>query len=329
MKIVRSTTGSKTCDWCRRLAGFFCGKPVGRSPSCTACTYDYADVRKTGHDVWKRHAYCDCRIEYVSSTERYDVENFKKITKAENREKIAQRKTVQTNDDRASEKIAARKALAGVGERTVDMNAGQNYEEVTFGRAENRKRGTVTLTGRMVKSSAFNVWVSDKVRFSRRSQHMLDKELKDAFAKLPKLEGAVKLEVLALDAVEMMNPVSAAYNAVTNQLYVNAAIFEKATRVQLSSDFVGGSKIATALYHEALHWHDAQEHLVSGGHITQENVGDYLTMLHERAKQRLDSTGITADNVGEISAYAYKTYAEARYDEAYTEYRVQQKFRKR
>ena len=161
VKIIRSTTGRETCDWCRRLAG----------------TYDYADVRKTGHDVWKRHAYCDCRIEYVSSTERYDVENFKKLTKAENREKIAQRKAVQANDDRAPEKIAARKALVGVGERTVNMDAGQNYEEVTFGHAENRKRGTVTLTGRMVKSSAFDVWVSDKVRFSRRSQHVLDKEL--------------------------------------------------------------------------------------------------------------------------------------------------------
>ncbi len=101
VKIIRSTTGRETCDWCRHLAG----------------TYDYADVRKTGHDVWKRHAYCDCRIEYVSSTERYDVENFKKLTKAENREKIAQRKAVKANDDRAPEKIAARKALAGVGER--------------------------------------------------------------------------------------------------------------------------------------------------------------------------------------------------------------------
>lgn len=100
VKIVRSTTGSKTCDWCRRLAG----------------TYDYADVRKTGHDVWKRHAYCDCRIEYVSSSERYDVENFKKITKAENREKVAERKAVPANDDRTPEKIAARKTLAGVGE---------------------------------------------------------------------------------------------------------------------------------------------------------------------------------------------------------------------
>lgn len=99
VKIVRSTTGKETCDWCKRLAG----------------TYDYADVR-SGHDVWKRHAYCDCRIEYVSSKERYDVQNYKRITKAENREKIAKRKGVETNDDRAPEKIAARMALAGVGE---------------------------------------------------------------------------------------------------------------------------------------------------------------------------------------------------------------------
>lgn len=100
VKIVRSTTGRETCDWCKRLAG----------------TYDYADVRKGGHDVWKRHAYCDCRIEYVSSTERYDIENFKRITKAENREKVVERKAVQHEDDRSPAKIAARQALAGVGE---------------------------------------------------------------------------------------------------------------------------------------------------------------------------------------------------------------------
>lgn len=312
VKIVRSTTGSKTCDWCRRLAG----------------TYDYADVRKTGHDVWKRHAYCDCRIEYVSSSERYDVENFKKITKAENREKIAQRKAVKTNDDRAPEKIAERKVLVGVGERTVNMDAGQNYEEVTFGRAENRKRGTVTLTGRIVKSSAFDVWVSDKVRFSRRSQHVLDKELKAAFDKLPALEGATKPEVLVMDAVEFMTSSSAAYNAVTNQLYVNAAVFEKATREQLAADFVGGNKIATTFYHEVLHWHDAWEHIKKGNAITAANHAAYMTMLNKRAKKLLDSAGITADNVSKISMYAKKSYVDEEYDEAYTEYRVNQKFRR-
>ncbi len=312
VKIVRSTTGSKTCDWCRRLAG----------------TYDYADVRKTGHDVWKRHAYCDCRIEYVSSSERYDVENYKKITKSENREKVAERKALQTADDRTPEKIAARKALAGVGERTVNMDAGQNYEEVTFGRAENRKRGSVTLTGRMVESSAFDVWVSDKVRFSRRSQHMLDKELKAAFDKLPSFEGAIKPEVLVMDAVEFMTSSSAAYNAVTNQLYINAAVFEKATREKLAEDFVGGNKIATTFYHEVLHWHDAWMYIQKGNTITAETYADYMVMLNERAKELLDSVGITADNVGEISRYAKVRYDDGIFDEAYTEYRVKQRSRK-
>ena len=312
VKIVRSTTGRETCDWCRRLAG----------------TYDYADVRKGGHDVWKRHAHCDCRIEYVSSTERYDIENFKKLTKAENREKVAARKAVQTSDDRTPEKIAARKALVGVGERTVNMDAGQNYEEVTFGHAENRKRGTVTLTGRIVKSSAFDVWVSDKMRFSRRSQHVLDKELKAAFDKLPALEGAIKPEVLVMDAVEFMTSSSAAYNAVTNQLYVNAAVFEKATREKLAADFVGGNKIATTFYHEVLHWHDAWMYIQKGNTITAETYADYMVMLNERAKELLDSVGITADNVGEISRYAKVRYDDGIFDEAYTEYRVKQRFRK-
>lgn len=92
VKIVRTTTGRDTCNWCRARAG----------------TYDYETVRATGSAVWQRHDYCDCRIEYVSEKERYDVENFKKPDK--------RRREVAAENDRSAEKIAARKALAGIGE---------------------------------------------------------------------------------------------------------------------------------------------------------------------------------------------------------------------
>lgn len=46
-KIVRKTSG-KSCKWCQSLAG----------------TYNYADVKNTGNDVFRRHANCNCIVSY-------------------------------------------------------------------------------------------------------------------------------------------------------------------------------------------------------------------------------------------------------------------------
>lgn len=55
----------KACPWCRDIAG----------------VYDYADVKETGNDVWRRHENCRCTIDFISErnsslySER--VNNFK------------------------------------------------------------------------------------------------------------------------------------------------------------------------------------------------------------------------------------------------------------
>ena len=55
----------KACEWCRDVAG----------------TYDYAEVKNQGNDVWRRHENCRCTIDYITErnsgfyTER--VNNFK------------------------------------------------------------------------------------------------------------------------------------------------------------------------------------------------------------------------------------------------------------
>ncbi len=46
-KIIRTSTGN-CCEWCDKLAG----------------TYEYSDVRKTGNNVWRRHSYCRCLVDY-------------------------------------------------------------------------------------------------------------------------------------------------------------------------------------------------------------------------------------------------------------------------
>lgn len=55
----------RACEWCRDVAG----------------TYDYAEVKDTGNDVWRRHENCRCTIDFVTErdsnfySER--VNNFK------------------------------------------------------------------------------------------------------------------------------------------------------------------------------------------------------------------------------------------------------------
>lgn len=70
-KIVRRTSG-KCCAWCNSLAG----------------TYDYADVKNTGNDVFRRHRNCRCTVEYVPG-------------KGKKRENVWTHKTVGSEEDKA------------------------------------------------------------------------------------------------------------------------------------------------------------------------------------------------------------------------------------
>lgn len=54
-KIIRKTTG-KCCDWCKEVSG----------------TYEYPDVPK---DVYRRHDYCRCKVDYVIGKYRENVHN--------------------------------------------------------------------------------------------------------------------------------------------------------------------------------------------------------------------------------------------------------------
>lgn len=54
-KIVRTSTG-KCCEWCNAIAG----------------VYDYPNIPK---DVYRRHDYCRCMVDYIAGKERRNVHN--------------------------------------------------------------------------------------------------------------------------------------------------------------------------------------------------------------------------------------------------------------
>ena len=57
-QIIRVLKGKKPCVWCQSLAG----------------KYDYAEVKDTGNDVFRRHENCHCQVVFVNHKQKY-IEN--------------------------------------------------------------------------------------------------------------------------------------------------------------------------------------------------------------------------------------------------------------
>ena len=74
-KIIRTSTGN-CCEWCDKLAG----------------TYEYSDVRKTGNNVWRRHSYCRCLVDYHPGNGKKQNAHTKIWENESERDKIRLRK---------------------------------------------------------------------------------------------------------------------------------------------------------------------------------------------------------------------------------------------
>lgn len=68
---IRREAESGCCKWCQALEG----------------TYDYADVRDTGNDVWRRHRDCKCVVEYDPGTGRRQNAHTKTWSQADDHRK--------------------------------------------------------------------------------------------------------------------------------------------------------------------------------------------------------------------------------------------------
>lgn len=75
---IRRTANGETCEWCQAVAG----------------TYEYPNVPK---DVYRRHANCDCVVEYIDGGKIQDVWS-KKLINPEDRVKMMPESTVRKLD---------------------------------------------------------------------------------------------------------------------------------------------------------------------------------------------------------------------------------------
>lgn len=81
-KIIRTSTG-KCCKWCDNLAG----------------VYEYEEVSDTGNNVFRRHKYCKCLVEYDGGDGKRQNVHTKKWSKANESDKMKEKKTSGLSPD--------------------------------------------------------------------------------------------------------------------------------------------------------------------------------------------------------------------------------------
>lgn len=122
-KIRRSAKGN-CCEWCQSLEG----------------TYDYADVRDTGNDVWRRHRKCECEVTYDPGTGKVQNAHSKKWDwKEENKEKVEERAQIRTDDKQMSPRlreITAQARLAAKHSTRQGNTIREEFEMIPYEYAE-------------------------------------------------------------------------------------------------------------------------------------------------------------------------------------------------
>lgn len=73
---IRRTVAGGCCDWCAEVAG----------------AYDYEEVKGTGNNVFRRHKYCRCTVEYDPGNGKSQNAHTKKWSKETDNDKIKIRK---------------------------------------------------------------------------------------------------------------------------------------------------------------------------------------------------------------------------------------------
>lgn len=108
---IRRTTSGETCEWCQAVAG----------------TYEYPNVPK---DVYRRHANCDCIVEYIEGGKYTDVHSkVQYASKAERdaavRERIDRANQMRAEQNKNAKTLEQRKNI-GIPNAEIKMIEAEN-----------------------------------------------------------------------------------------------------------------------------------------------------------------------------------------------------------
>lgn len=140
-KIVRVAEHG-ACRWCRSLAG----------------TYDYAGVRATGSDVYRRHENCRCLVTYENGKHRQDVWSKSKWEVEEDAQRAQELEKLQATQDAIDQNRSiltppevggAKLGLPMTVEQADSGNVNPNFTKIRGGYMTNCQSCVVTYEARL------------------------------------------------------------------------------------------------------------------------------------------------------------------------------------
>lgn len=272
--------GGDVCHWCLERCG-------------TDVPYDEAyDM-----GMFERHPGCGCIITYTTKRGvviqgKGDWETNRWINLREDKER---EKRIRSNESFV-----------------------QNYRPVIRGNGAifNTLRGT-EINAKKVDGYD-NVYISDKAMIKPKALHNISKVTETAIKKID-IDVNNKPTILITDSAEI-NHAIARYDAVNNIISYTPVVGDKKKLVLLQEGHAAEKDPYSTPFHEMYHCKQAQEYEKKHGKITSENYHNYIDDLRVECKKKLDTLGITDENVDEISKYAEKMYSHGIFDEVETEY---------
>lgn len=290
---IRREAESGCCKWCQALEG----------------TYDYADVRDTGNDVWRRHRDCRCVVEYDPG---------------DGRRQNAHTKTWSQADDHRKKIEDAEKAMEQEYKpvnRGNEIYTDSKYQDVRLRKAEGYEN---------------DIYLSENVSIKPRALHNLDTDLSEAI-KCYGGDASHRPKLAVISQNEIGNNRVALYDSVGNTLYVIPEVGDRKKVLGFQKDMACCENPKATMYHETWHWMQAEEYRRKFGNITVENKKDYIKYASLMGKKRLDNAGYNKYNIIELSEYADMKYnvdeknnnnKKPRYDEADAEMSVKKALKK-
>jgi hypothetical protein len=272
--------GGDVCHWCLER----CGIDV-----------PYDEAYEMG--MFERHPGCGCIITYatkrgVAIQGKGDWETNRWINLREDKER---EKRIRSNESFV-----------------------QNYKPVIRG------NGAIfnTLSGAEINAKKVdgydNVYISDKAMIKPKALHNISKVTETAIKKID-IDVNNKPTILITDSAEI-NHAIARYDAANNIISYTPVVGDKKKLVLLQEGHAAEKDPYSTPFHEMYHCKQAQEYEKKHGKITSENYHNYIDDLRVECKKKLDTLGITDENVGEISKYAKRMYSHGIFDEVETEY---------
>lgn len=113
-----TVTYESPCEWCKDLEG----------------TYDYADVKAGGEDVYRRHEGCRCIVTYVEGDKRQDVWSKTEWTgdDAEIRREAIEKKTEERAEAQRIKVIERQKRADAVQEMAVELGMSDRTASIAY-----------------------------------------------------------------------------------------------------------------------------------------------------------------------------------------------------